>query len=185
MTLREVADTLWHILTHYKGGLLLIEDINKYIGDYLPNDLVGAICTNRHNDVDIIMHYQSVGRITTKIWQNINWLRFHKNTDSVDRHKKKFEDKWEALKICEIMINNQYFNGNTRFYLTFDCDNEKILGTFSQKMISESIDEYIALNHTKVVKPLLNQIDSKGKKVYTSETATQQMKKQLMKMYVK
>jgi hypothetical protein len=83
------------------------------------------------------------------------------------------------------MINNQYFNGNTRFYLTFDCDNEKILGTFSQKMISESIDEYIALNHTKVVKPLLNQIDSKGKKVYTTETATQQMKKQLMKMYVK
>ena len=52
-------------------------------------------------------------------------------------------------------------------------------------MISESIDEYIALNHTKVVKPLLNQIDSKGKKVYTSESATQQMKKQLMKMYVK
>ena len=83
------------------------------------------------------------------------------------------------------MINNQYFNGNTRCYLTFDCDNEKILGTFSQKMISESIDEYIALNHTKVVKPLLNQIDSKGKKVYTSESATQQMKKQLMKMYVK
>ena len=185
MTLKEVADTLWYILTHYKGGLLLIEDINKYIGDYLPNDLVGAICTNRHNDVDIIMHYQSVGRITTKIWQNINWLRFHKNTDSVDRHKKKFEDKWEALKICEILINNQYFNGNTRFYLTFDCDNEKILGTFSQKMISEAIDEYIALHHTKVVKPLLNQIDSKGKKVYTSETATLQMKKQLMKMYVK
>ena len=30
-----------------------------------------------------------------------------------------------------------------------------------------------------------NQIDSKGKKVYTSESATQQMKKQLMKMYVK
>jgi hypothetical protein len=147
--------------------------------------LVGAICTNRHNDVDIIMHYQSVGRITTKIWQNINWLRFHKNTDSVDRHKKKFEDKWEALKICEILINNQYFNGNTRFYLTFDCDQEKILGTFSQKMISESIDEYIALHHTKVVKPLLNQIDSKGKKVYTPETATLQMKKQLMKMYVK
>jgi hypothetical protein len=185
MTLRQIADSLWHILSVYKGGLLLIEDINKYIGDYLPNDLVGAICTNRHNDVDIIMHYQSIGRITTKIWQNINWLRFHKNTDSVDRHKKKFEDKWEALKICEIMINNQYFNGNNRFYLTFDCDNEKILGTFSQKMMSDSLDEYIALYHRVKVKPLLNHTDSKGKKIYTNESATQQVKKQLMKMYLK
>jgi len=161
------------------------EDINKYIGDYLPNDLVGAICTNRHTDVDIIMHYQSIGRITTKIWQNINWLRFHKNTDSVDRHKKKFEDKYEALKIMEIMINNQYFNGNTRFYLTFDCDNEKILGTYSAKMMSDSIDEYIALNHRTKVKPLLNQVDKNGKKIYTPLTATQQVKKQLLKMYVK
>ena len=185
MTLREIADALWHILSVYKGGLLLIEDINKYIGDYLPNDLVGAICTNRHNDVDIIMHYQSIGRITTKIWQNINWLRFHKNTDSVDRHKKKFEDKYEALKICEIMINNQYFNGNPRFYLTLDCDNEKILGTYSQKMMSESIDEYIALNYRNKVRPLLNQVDKSGKKIFTPESATQHVKKQLLKMYVK
>jgi hypothetical protein len=185
MTLRQVADALWHILSVYKGGLLLIEDINKYIGDYLPNDLVGAICTNRHTDVDIIMHYQSIGRITTKIWQNINWLRFHKNTDSVDRHKKKFEDKWEALKIMEIMINNQYFNGNTRFYLTFDCDNEKILGTYSNKMMSDSIDEYIALNHRNKVRPLLNQVEVSGKKSFTLQSATQHVKSQLMKMYVK
>ena len=64
------------------------------MGDYLPNDLVGALCTNRHSNLDIVLHFQSIGRVGTKIWQNINWIRFHKNTDSVDRHKKKFEDKW-------------------------------------------------------------------------------------------
>jgi hypothetical protein len=112
-------------------------------------------------------------------------LRFHKNTDSVDRHKKKFEDKYEALKICEIMINNQYFNGNSRFYLTFDCDNEKILGTYSQKMMSESIDEYIALNYRNKVRPLLNQVDKNGKKIFTPESASQHVKKQILKMYVK
>ena len=56
---------------------------------------------------------------------------------------------------------------------------------FTTTIGQEAIDEYIALHHTKLIKPLLNQIDSKGKKVYTSETATLQMKKQLMKMYVK
>lgn len=185
MTLSEIANALWHILGVYKGGLLLIEDINKYVGDYLSNDLVGAICTNRHTSLDIIMHYQSIGRITTKIWQNINWLRFHKNTDSVDRHKKKFEDKWEAFKICEILVNKQYFGGNSRFYVTFDCDQEKIYGTFSDKMINEAIDEYIALNHRLKVKPLLNQTNSQGKKVYSVANATSHVKKELIQMYIK
>ena len=40
MTLNDVADCLWQVLQDYRGGLLLIEDINKYVGDYLPNDLV-------------------------------------------------------------------------------------------------------------------------------------------------
>ena len=57
MTLRDIADTLYIILEKYRGGLLLIEDINKYISDHLPNDLVGAICTNRHTNTDIIMHF--------------------------------------------------------------------------------------------------------------------------------
>ena len=185
MTLNEIANALWHILSVYKGGLLLVEDINKYVGDYLSNDLVGAICTNRHTSLDIIMHYQSIGRITTKIWQNINWLRFHKNTDSVDRHKKKFEDKWEAFKICEILVNKQYFSGNERFYVTFDCDHEKIYGNYSQKMMDEAIDEYIALHYRQKVKPLLNQTGATGKKVYNAQTATAYVKKELQQMYIR
>ena len=41
------------------------------------------------------MHFQSIGRVTPKIWQNLNWIRFHKNSDSVDRHQKKFQDKYK------------------------------------------------------------------------------------------
>ena len=67
-----MLEKLFKILNDYRGGLLLIEDINRYISDYLPNDLVGAICTNRHTDTDIILHFQSVGRVSPKIWQNLN-----------------------------------------------------------------------------------------------------------------
>ena len=184
MTLNEVADCLWNVLKDYRGGLLLIEDVNKYVGDYLPNDLVGALCTNRHSNLDIILHFQSIGRVGTKIWQNINWIRFHKNTDSVDRHKKKFEDKWEAFKICEILVNKQYFAGNKYIYLTYDTDTETIKGNYSPKMMNEAIDEYLALNYSKKVKPLLNARDAKGKKKYKAADALKTAKAQLKKMYL-
>ena len=83
LTLKEIANILWDILHFFRGGMLLIEDINKYVGDHLPTDIVGAICSNRHTDLDIIIHFQSIGRITTKVWQNANWLRFHKNSIEV------------------------------------------------------------------------------------------------------
>ena len=88
------------------------------------------------------------------------------------------------LKICEILVNKQYFGGNKYFYVTFDTDTEKIRGAFSDKMISEAIDEYIALNHTRLIKPLVNQIDAKGKKKYNTATATKQVKASLRQMYV-
>jgi hypothetical protein len=163
MTLRDIADVLYTCLEHFKGGLLLIEDINKYVSDYLPNDVVGAICTNRHSDLDIIMHFQSIGRVTPKIWQNLNWIRFHKNSDSVDRHQKKFQDKYDYLKIAEIMINNKYFDGDKYFYLYVDLDEEKILGTYGNELMKNAIDEFVSENYNRLVKPKLNRRDDYGK----------------------
>lgn len=184
MTLNEISDTLKVILDNYKGGLLLIEDINRYISDYTPSDIVGALCTNRHTSLDIIMHYQSIGRVSTKVWQNINWLRFHKNQDSVDKHQKKFDERYEPFKIIEIMVNKQYHNGNNRFFVTYNCDEEKIYGNYSKAQISDAVDEYIAMHYNKKVKPLLNMRDSKGKVKFTPEKAHSHIKNLLMKMYV-
>ena len=163
MGLREIADVLFTCLEHFRGGLLLIEDINKYVSDYLPNDLVGAICTNRHADLDIIMHFQSIGRVTPKIWQNLNWIRFHKNSDSVDRHQKKFQDKYDFLKLSEIMVNEEYFKGNKYFYLYVDLDEERILGEYEPIMLKQAIDEFVSLNYNRVVKPKLNRRDDMGR----------------------
>ena len=51
-------------------------------------------------------------------------------------------------------------------------------------MISEAIDEYIALHHTKLIRPLLNQVSSNGKKKYNQQTATKEIKNKLTKMYL-
>jgi len=183
MTLKDIADALWHILEAYRGGLLLIEDINKYISDNLPNDLIGAICTNRHTNTDIVMHFQSIGRITPKIWQNINWLRFHKNSDTVERHKNKFPDKLDMLSLVESIVNKKYYDGNQRNYLWVDIDEEKIYGEITSKEIDEAVDDYCSMNFRNVVKPYINKRDSKGKKLYTPESAMTEAKKILRQAY--
>jgi len=182
-TIKEIQEALFYVLDNFRGGLLLIEDINRYISDYLPNDLVGAICTNRHTDTDIIMHFQSVGRITTKIWQNLNWVRFHKNTDSVDRHRQKFEDKYEMLKIIELMVNKQYYDGNKRFYVFADIDDERIMGNYSKEMLDHAINDYISSQYRKIITPILAERDTNGKKKYTAEQAIESVRARIIKNY--
>ena len=161
----------------------MIEDINKYVSDNLPDDLVGAICTNRHVDLDIIMHFQSIGRVTTKLWQNLNWIRFHKNMDSVERHQKKFPDKFEFLKIIENMVNIEYAKGNIRFYVWCENDECKISGKVPSKSYQEAIETYINENQRRVLSPILKERDSNGKLRYTPEQAYNHLKNKLLKLF--
>lgn len=184
MTIQEIQDTLFKILNDYRGGLLLIEDINRYISDYLPNDLVGAICTNRHTDTDLILHFQSIGRISPKIWQNLNWIRFHKNTDSVDKHRNKFEDKYEMLKLVEMYTNSEYHAGNQRIYVYVDIEDEKIKGIDRNKFLP-IIDEYLSINYKKLISPMLQHKDiGRGQKKHTPESAVKFHRDRIVKYYL-
>jgi len=185
MTINEIQDTLFKILNDFRGGLLLIEDVNRYISDYLPNDLVGAICTNRHTDCDIILHFQSVGRVSPKIWQNLNWIRFHKNTDSVDKHRTKFEDKYEMLKLVENYVNNEYHNfNNQRYFCYVDIEDEKIKGV-DRKRFESIVEQYLADNYKKIISPMLQRRDlGKGSKVHTPESAVKLQKQRIMDYYL-
>lgn len=183
MTLDEIAHTLFVILESYRGGLLLIEDINRYISDNLPNDIIGAICTNRHTSLDIIMHFQSIGRISPKIWQNMNWIRFHKNLDSVGKHKNKFEDKYELLRLVEIIVNEEYQNGNKRYYQFVNMDEMQFMGKLDPKKLDFALRQYIEENYRKTISPLLQLKDAKGKSRYTSETAIKSEMERMRKLY--
>lgn len=185
MTIGEIQEVLFKVLNDYRGGLLLIEDVNRYISDYLPNDLVGAICTNRHTDTDIILHFQSVGRVSPKIWQNLNWIRFHKNTDSVDKHRTKFEDKYEMLKLVENYVNNEYHTyNNQRFFCYVDIEDEKIKGV-DRKKFEMVVEQYLSENYKKLISPMLQRRDlGKGAKVHTPESAVKLHKERIMSYYL-
>ena len=180
MTLDDIAQTLFVILDTFRNGLLLIEDVNKYISDTMPNDLIGAICTNRHIGVDIILHYQSIGRITSKVWQNVNLIRLHKFTDTVKKHKHKFEDKFEYLSIAEAMINHKYEQGDKHFFLYADIDNDKIYGSFTNEDMETAVNIFLQNNYNNLINPLLNARNDMGKKIHTPQTAIADMKKRLM-----
>lgn len=182
MTLDEWAIALFIVLGRFQNGLLLIEDINKFIGDHIPHDLVGAIATNRHAGLDIILSFQSLGRINTKIWGNMNLLRFHKNVESVERHKNKFPDKYELLRLTEIIVNNEYYKGNSRVFLYADMDEMKIRGESTDEQINNSIDQYINEKYNELLKPYLVQV-TKGKKKFTSETARAEVHNRLKASY--
>lgn len=179
MSLGDMAGVLQWLVGAFSKGLLLIEDINKYVGDNMPGDLIGAICTNRHSEVDIILHYQSIGRITPKVWQNMNVIRMHRGTDSVMRHKTKFEDKFEYLQIAEKIINKQFMSGNMHYYLFVDFDTEKIHPytqqepgfSITEDNIKEAIGEYVAENFNQVVGPMMNMRGRSGVKLHTEEQA--------------
>jgi hypothetical protein len=183
MTLDEWANALFYVLQTFKNGLLLIEDINKFIGDHLPNDLIGAICTNRHAGLDILLSYQSLGRINTKIWGNLNLLRFHKNVESVERHIMKFPDKFEYMRIAEIMVNHKYGEGDKRFYVYVDMDEAKIRGNIDKELINFAVDEYISQNYQKLLKPYIVQKDATNKKKYTDSSARELIKKNIINSY--
>lgn len=168
MNLVEIADALAHILDNYQNGLLLIEDINKFVSDSLPNDLIGSIITQRHVSVDVITHFQSIGKAAhPKLWANCNWLRYHQCDDTVERHKTKFAGNTEHLRILEKMVNIEYEKGNKRFFAYLNKDEGKIQGQFTKKQFQYAIYQYLQDNYNGVVKPMLAKKNiMTGEKIY-------------------
>lgn len=107
-SLDEIASDLAIVMENFRGGLLLIEDITKFVGDSFSVDIIGKLCTLRHVDTDVYIHFQGVGKLGhPKILMNCNTCRLHLFEDSVERHKNKFNEKTEILKIGEALINNK------------------------------------------------------------------------------
>lgn len=168
MNLLEISQALHHILENYQNGLLLIEDINKFVSDSLPNDLIGSIVTQRHVSVDVITHFQTIGKAAhPKIWGNCNWIRYHKCDDRVTRHKSKFGGNLEHLLILEKMVDIEYAKGNKRFYAYLNKDEGKIRGNFTLKQFRKAIYQYLQDNYNSVIKPMMNKKNIlTGEKMY-------------------
>jgi len=184
MTINDMAEVLGIILDNYRNGLLLVEDINKYLSDAMPSDLIGSLATSRHIGLDIISHFQNIGRAgNPKLLGNLNMIRLHKTNDTVERHKNKFEEKTEILQIAEYIINKKYFDGDTRYFLYVDIENMKVRGKFTKEEAEDGIHQYITERYARIVSPMLQLRDKKGKKIHTEESALKSANENLMRAY--
>lgn len=160
MSLAEMAKALGYILEHYRNGLLLIEDITKYITDSIPGDLIGSICTQRHVSVDVLIHVQTVGKLfNPKLWGNCNEVRLHRADDTITRHKSKISGNIEHLLIMEQLVEMKYKAGDRRFFCYLDKDNGKIRGKFTKAEFLLAIEAYLSGNYNQILKPLLDRRD--------------------------
>jgi hypothetical protein len=159
MNLDDMSKALATIIANYRGGLLVVEDLNAFTADTMKQDLIGALCTVRHKAVDVLVSLQGLGRITPKLWQNIRWLRIHKVQESVSKHAKKFEEKEEYLTIAENIINAKYDKGDERMFLNVDCRSGKMFGRYTQKEFQTAALDYIYENRRKTIDSLLNRRD--------------------------
>ena len=154
MSLNEIAQTLSEVTKHFKNGLLLIEDITKYVSDSLPNDLIGRIVTQRHDSVDILAHFQTVGKVgQPKLWGNANYIRMHKFDDDVERHKNKFVGGVDSMLIAEALVTSEYDKGNEYICVYLDKDDKnRLKGNFTLQQFDNAIEKYLMDNPTVVKK---------------------------------
>ena len=174
MTTGDMSEALGLILNNYKDGLLLVEDINKYTGDHMKQDLLGSLATIRQVRIDLIAHYQLVGKAASpKIIGMTNFIRLHKTFDSIEKHKTRFADKAEIMQIAENIVNRRYDwgmkkdinNENGKFFSVYvDMEFGKIKGIFSEEEAKLAIQDYIG--DGKIIRRMLNLKDRTGKKTY-------------------
>lgn len=170
MGIDEILKSLHVILDTFRGGCLLIEDISKMVSGNLKQDLLGAICTNRHLDCDIIMHYQNINRPLPAIWENTNVIRFHHQKTSVYISEDKITNI-EIFRIAQVLVDARYRAGDTRFYVYIDLDKNKLYGNFNGKEFAEAIQQTIVERGNQYIAPLLKMTNSAGKKIYDNHSA--------------
>lgn len=185
MTLNDMADALSVILEKYRNGLLLVEDINLYVNDNLPSDLIGSLATSRHIGLDIVIHFQSIGRAAhPKVIAMMNMIRLYKTGDSVSRHETKFQERTQILQIAEEIVRNKYLQGDRHYFLFVDMQNNKIRGKFTKDEALFAIHTYASYNEKKIIRPYMYQRDFKsGLKTHDEPSAYKAAREDLLKKY--
>lgn len=181
----QISDEFGIILETFRGGLLAVEDPAKIFGDSMSMEIYGSLCTNRHRDCDIYTHYQGIGKIGhPKIKATVNLLRLHHVKDSVLRHKNKFEEDTEIVRIAQLLVNQRFDAGDFRFFLYVNFDNNKISGLFTKAEFEQAVYDYISENERETVVPIAKKRDpANGKILYNYPQALQIAKDNLMKQY--
>jgi hypothetical protein len=164
----EIRKACMVICNNYRAGTLLLEDYNKYVSGTEAAELLSMLITLRHRSVDCWIHLQSAGPISTKLWQNVKFIRFHKINDDLKRFKDRIPC-YEIMKIVQHAVDYQYTTkGNERYFCYVSVLEERIVG-MDEETFKQACMAYLGANRS-VLTALKNTIDfEQGGKKYKTD----------------
>lgn len=135
MNNKEKSQALYHIITQFKNGLIIIDDLDKYAVFDTSQDMTGVLMGNRQPGLDIIITHQSFGVLTTMECRNLQVVRLHHTSDSPRAIKEKLQDNLEVLEIAYYIVKDQYeIVGNHRYFMYINVRKKKIMGVQSKNI---------------------------------------------------
>ena len=131
-SLSDMLTILNQIIENFRGGMLILEDINRYLIASKTTDVIGLLATNRHRDLDIICHFQSLSALDPRMWQNTTFVRFHYQIDDIKRYAQRLPN-FEMFKIAQCLVEYKYLKkGDKRFFWYIACDENYIKVNFTK-----------------------------------------------------
>lgn len=167
MSTDEKYRTAINLIKNFRNGLILLEDINTYTNSMAGDDFISVMVNNRHRGQDIVLHLQSLSRVTTILWQNVTIIRLHKIVDNIERYKDRLPN-YALFRIATQIVHAEYIRGNKRFFVYVNIRTENISGC-TIKAFKEAAYNFIQTNCKKELKELSDMIDiNTGKRKFTN-----------------
>ena len=140
----EKLETLRYVIQNFKGGMLVLEDINSYVLNTVHiRQIVSSIIKARHMDLDIMISYQSLRRLDPIMWANMTYIRMHYQLDGISKYVDRANSE-DLMYISKYLVDYMYFKKeNKRFFLYINQYESKIIGAFTQEDFKTACKEYL------------------------------------------
>ncbi len=164
MSTEDKRDTVERMVKQFSEGLLVLEDLDKYMTGAKGQTIVGLLTTNRHHGLDIMISHQSIAKITTTEFQNCTWLRLHKQVDDITRYRSRIPNYF-LVRLATLIVEEQYLIGNIRFFVYVNMRKLRLRGC-SREAYIRACKKYLDTEENSMIKRMMLERTFSGKLIY-------------------
>lgn len=164
MSIEEKRDMVERMVKQFTDGLLVLEDLDKYMTGAKGQTIVGLLTTNRHHGLDIMISHQSIAKITTTEFQNCTWLRLHKQVDDITRYRNRIPNYF-LVRIATLIVEEQYLIGNIRYFVYVNMRKLKLRGCSVQAFI-RACKKYLDTEENAMIRRMMLERNFQGNLIY-------------------
>lgn len=145
MNHEQMQATMLAICQNMHDGLILLEDVNKYISNFEAEEIKGCFKAIRHQSQDMILHCQSLSPLRPIHYEATSVIRMHSDNFDAAKIRGRLADFYEPIKITQLIVRGEYMKGNTRFLCYLQPIAKKIKGvTYAQ--FCDAARQYLTSN---------------------------------------